>query len=828
MAGIAQDGRFALRLLGKNPFLTVVAAGSLALGIGSTTAVFSLVEALLLRPLPTLHAPESLVAVVGIQDKEPERFRQLAWADYLDYAGQKGGVSNLAAMADCNLSLTHGGPAERLSGLAVSSNYFAALGLEPALGRLLSAADEEAYVTVLGYDLWQRRFGGDPGVIGSVIHLNGKSLTVVGIAPEGFVGTSLSARREVWLPLGVYSKVAAGVLASFSGKLDRKQEWLDVIGRLPAGSSLEQAQGALEVVARRLAVSYPDAKGRSVRLVPLTELALGPGRRPLLRGFSARLMAITALVLAVAVLNVAGLLVTRALARQKEVAIRLSLGASRGRLIRQFLVEGLSLALLGLAGGIFLAKACLPLLERLDLPTNLVVRDYTLSYRTLGFALLVSLVSCLVLALVPALQAVRTTFMPVLRGETLRRRRPGFALRDLLAGIQVALTLLILIAAGLMLRTLANLGSIDPGLEPARILAVSVDLYPAGYKGPRVAGFYRDLLERLRGLPGVEEVSMASALPVMGGDLMVDLSVTLDDAQPGTGGTEPGSQPSVRHVLVGSRFFQTLKMRLRQGRSFGAGDDPSGAGVVMVNETAARLLWNGRDPLGRRLRLIETAEPFEVIGVVADATYGGLKEQPVPVLYLPHAQYEKSFLGSLLAPQMTLFIRTSGEPRKMLGAVRETVRAMDARLPVFQVSTLEELLASTVGVERQAAALYSGLGLMAMALAMFGLWGVLTQAVIERTREIGIRMACGASPREVRAWLLRRSLLISLSGVAAGLAVAVPARRILASQLYGVGAADPVTWLGATLALVGAALFVSAIPASRAVRIDPAAVLRND
>ena len=830
MAGLNQDARFALRLLGKSPLITAVAAGSLALGIGSTTAVFSLVDALLLRPLPALRATESLVAVEGIQTKEPEKPRQVAWADFLDYANQKDAVAGLAAMAGCDLSLTHRGPAERLSGLAVSSNYFATLGLKPALGRLLSAADETAPVAVLGHGLWQRRFGGDPGMIGSAIQLNGKTFTVVGIAPEGFVGTSLNTRREVWLPLGVYSQVAAGVLSSFTGEHDRKQEWLDLLGRLPAGMSVERAQSALAVVASRLEASYPEASGRGVRVLPLTEAALGPGKRPLIEGFSARLMAIAALALAVAVVNVAGLLLTRAIARQKELAIRLSLGASRWRLIRQLLFEGLALALLGLAGGTLLAKAFMPILERLNLPVDITVRDYTLSYRTLGFALLLSLASCLALALVPALQSVRTTLAPMLHGGIVRRRRSGsgFALRELLAGTQVALTLVVLIAAGLMLRTIGNLGAIDPGYDPARVLAVSVDLYPAGYEGPRVAGFYRDLLERLRSLPGVEDASMGSALPVMGNQLLVNLSVTPENQQQAPGSTDPGPRPSVRHALVGSRFFQTARMKIVRGRDFGSEHGPSGPGAVIVNETAARLLWGTQDPLGRRLRLVETEAPFEVIGVVADSTYGSLREDDVPVLYLAHAQYEKSFIGSILAPQMTLFVRTAGEPRQMLGAVRETVRSMDPRLPVFQVSTLEELLDSTVGMERQAAALYGGLALMAMALAMFGLWGVLTQVVIERTREIGIRMSCGATPAKVRSLILRRSLFIALAGVAAGLAVAVPARRIVAGQLYGVEPADPVVWLGTTLILVGLALIVSAIPAYRAARINPVTALRYE
>ncbi len=825
---MAHDVRFALRLLAKRPFLTIVAAGSLALGIGSTTAVFSLVDALLLRPLPAVPAPGSLVAVVGIQTRTSEKFRRLSWADYQDYAAQKAAIADLAAMAECELNLTGHGPAQRVSALAVSPGYFTALRLRPALGRLLSIADDNAFVAVISHDLWQRLFGADPGVLGSVIHLNGKSVTIIGVAPRRFVGTSLDARRELWLPLGVYSRVAAGVLASFSGSQDRKQEWLGALGRLPAGMSLRNAQSALDLVAARSAAAHAESRDRGVRVLPLTDLALGQGSRPVLKGFSTRLLAITGLVLAVAVVNIAGLLLARTQARQREVAVRLSLGASRSRLVRQFLAEGSTLALLGLAGGIGLAKAVLPILERLELPVALAVQDYTLSYRTLSFALAVSLASCLIFSLVPALQAMRTTYIPGHVDSVARGRRSSFSLRDLLAGIQVALTFLILIAAGLMLRSVANLGSIDPGFDPSRVLAASVDLAPAGYEGSRAAQLYRDLLDRLRGLPGVEAVSMASALPVMGGEFEVDLGVTPEDGLPAPVGAEAGAQPSVRHAMVEKWFFQTVRMKVLRGRTFGDEDDTSGTGAVVVNEAAAHLLWGDRNALGRRLRLAETEAPFQVIGVVADATFSGLKEHAVPVLYLNHAQYDQSFLGELLAPQMTLFVRTAGNPRGSLAAVRETVRAMDSRLPVFKVSTLEELLNATVGVERQAAALYSALAFTAMALSMFGLWGALTQTVLERRREIGIRMACGATSGAVRTLILRRSLLIALSGVAAGLAIAVPARRIVASQIYGIGPADPLTWLLTLIVLVVMTLVVSMIPAYWASRNDPVAILRHE
>lgn len=829
MTAIVQDVGFALRQLRKSPVLTAVAVSSMALGIGATTAVFGLVDALLLRPLPALQAPDELVAVRSVHAGQPERLFPLSWANYLDYTGHPEVVSGLAAAADCDLSLTHGGPAERLSGLAVSPNYFAVLGLAPVHGRLLSPGDERAPVAVLGHGLWHRRFGAEPGVIGSSIVLNGKIVTVVGIAPEGFWGTDLGTRREIWLPLGVYSELAKGVMVPFTGEHDRKQEWLTVFGRLAPGTSLQQAQSALQVVAGRLAASYPEANaGRGVHLLPLTELALGQGMRPRLVSFTARLMAVTTLVLAVAAINLAGLLLARAISRRREIAIRLSLGSSWERLVWQLFVEGLILGFFGAMAGVGLARAGLPLLERLKLPVDLGGLELKLSGPVLRFALLASLASCLGCALGPALQAWRHDLVQALRGDVPRGHWLRLGFRDLLVGVQVALTLLILIAAGLMVRTLVNLGSLDPGFDPARVLAVSIDLAPAGYQGPRVAAFYRDLLERLRRQPGVEAASMASAVPVMGGSVQVDLVVALDEPVPAAVGAGQASPPSVRHALVGNDYFQTVGMRLLRGRDFGPGDGASGIGAVVVNETAASALWPGRDPLGRRLRLVNSETPFEVVGVVADATYGDLKEEAVPVLYLAHSQYEKSFIGSLLASEMCLLVRATGKPEQVLGTVRGTVQAMDPLLPVYRTATLEELLIATVGVERQAAALYGGLALVAVSLAMLGLYGILARLVVERTREIGVRVACGATPGEVQGFVLRRSAIPVLGGVGGGLAAAMPASRIVENQLYGVTAGDPITWFVTALFLVGAALLVSSVPARRAARIDPARVLRRE
>lgn len=825
MSFLRDDVRFALRLLCKSRILAALTAGSLAIGIGATTAVFSLVDALLLHPLPTVGSPEELVAILGTHTREPERLRPLSWADTRDYAALEDVLTGLAAAAGFDLSLTHGGAAERVSGAAVSPNYFTVLGVRPAHGRLFSRNEETAPVTILGHGLWQRHFGGDLRILGSAVHLNGRRLTVIGIAPEGFWGTDRSTRREIWLPLGAYSQVVKGILVPFSGQHDRKQEWLSVLGRLAPGVSLERAQSALSARAGTLASTYPETNGgRGVRLLPLTETALGQGMRPVLRSFSIRLMAAMALVLAVAVINTAGLLLAHALARRREIAVRLSLGSSPGRIVRQLLTEGLVLGLLGGLIGCGLAWAALPLLERMHLPGALGTLDLELSGTVLAFALAVTLASCLVFALAPALQAVRTPAAPILRGEVPRGRRLRFGLREVVVGAQVALTFLILVASGLMLRTMARLDAIDPGFDPARVLAFSIDLAPSGYEGPRVAAFYSDLLDRLRRLPGVESASMASALPIMGGNIQVDLQVTLEDAP------APGASPlpSVRHALVGSSYFRTVGMKILRGRDFGAQDGPLTPGVVIVNETAARQLWPGRDPLGRRMRLVEGETPFEVIGIVADASYSSLKEGPVPVIYLSHSQYEKSMIGPLLAPEMTLLARTTWDPLQQLGAVREIVHSMDPLLPVFRVATLEDLLAATVGVEKQSAVLYGILAFVAAALAMLGLYSALVRTVVERTREIGIRVACGAAPRQVRNSVFRRSALLTLGGLAAGILIAIPGSQVVAGQLYGVDAKDPVAWCAAVIVLMMAMLLVSTAPAHRAAKVDPLTALRAE
>lgn len=855
MRHLRDDVRFGFRLLAASPWVSLCAVLSLAIGVGGTVAAVSLAEGLLLHPLPAVPAIGRLVAAAGVHVDRPERSWWLSYADYRDYAAGQRAVRGLAAAAECDVSFASRGPAERVSGLAVSGSYFDVLQLRPAAGRLLSRADQAAPVVVLGYGLWQRAFGRDSRTIGATVTVNGRSATVVGVAPRGFAGTDLVTRREVWLPLGVYRQFAAGVLAPFSGRDDRKQEWLQAVGRLAPDTSLAQARAAFAVTARRLASAFPATNARrSVRLIALRDAALGSSAqsRSQVVGFVGRSMAVAGIVLAVAAFDVAGLLLARGLARRREIAVRLSLGAGRGRILQQLLVEGLTLASLGAAGGAALGGAGVALLPHLRLPVTLAVQDFRLSGMALGWALLLGCATCTLFALIPALQAFRLEVVPALRGAAPRGGRRGRGLGEALVSLQVAAAFVVLLAAGLLLRTLVHLWAIPPGFDPSHVLAATVDLSAARYGEPRVAAFYGDLLERLRHVPGVLDASMVSALPIMGADLEVDLGVSRvagaakdgahadnaakdgahadnaakDGASAGTAADEP--EPAVRHVLVGSRFFPTVGIRVVRGRDFTTADGPAAPGVVMVNEAAARELWPGRDPLGRALRLAQTPAPFTVVGVVSNATYASLREERRPMLYLAHAQSARSFIGKLLAPQMTLLLRTRGEPRRLLPAVREQVRELDPRLPVFGAAALRDLLDAATGIERQASTLYGGLALVAVALAMLGLFGVLTRAVEARIREIGIRMACGATPAAVRRLVVGRSAILTLAGLTLGALAGLPATDLLQGQLFGVAAHDPAAWALAASVLLVLALSVSVLPAQRAAAVDPVQSMRHE
>ncbi len=835
MSDLVQDLRFALRSLAKNPVVTLAVVAALALGIGAFTVVFSVVDTLLLRGVPGVVDQDRLAAVFSTRPPRgggaPEP-HDVAHADYLDFAAADA-FSGLAAFSAFELSLTHDGPSERLSAQAVSGNYFSVLGVRPARGRLFAASDQGAAglaghpVAVISYGLWQRRFGGDSSLVGRTVRLNGKPVTVIGIASRGFSGTSKNVACDVWLTFDTFRSISVGIYAQFHGGEDREQTWLDLVGRLAPGVSLAEAQGQLEAIAARLAEAYPEThEARGVMVLPLSEVALGTGNREKIARYSSLLLGLVAVVLLVACLDVAGLLLARALIRRREIAIRLSLGAGRGRLIRQLLTESSALALLGGACGLAAAALALPLVERLRLPVE-VELDLALDARVAAFAFAVSVLCGLLVGLVPALRSARAELVPALSGRTPSRapRWRRFGLAEGLVAVQVALALVVLIGSGLMVRTLRALDGVDLGYRPENTLAASLDLAAAGYQGPRVTSFYGALTERLRRLPGARSVSMASALPMVGADMMVDLTVKVEGAPPRADGDPPRS---AFHAMIGRDYFRTVDMRLEAGRDFSSRDTASSPAVAIVNRTLAKRFWPDGDPLGQRLFVVQTEEPFEVVGVVSDAKYAGVREEGAGVLYLYHGQQEKSFLGGLLAPGMTLLVRTDGDARALLPEVRGAVQSMDPHLPVFSVTTLAEILSGAVAVERQMATLMSAFAVLAVLLVAVGLYGVVSQAVARRAKEAAVRVACGARPAQVLGLMLGRGAVLGVAGVIAGLAAAVLASRALAGYLYGVTATDPAVYAGVALGLVALTVAVSAVPARRAARVDPVAVLRQD
>ncbi len=820
------DLRFAFRLLARAPIAAIVSVATLGLGVAAPTAVFTLVDTLFLRPLPVVRSAEELVAVRSVHVSEPGRLRPLAWADFVDLADSRGAFAGLVASAECDLALGSGGSAERISGLAVSTNYFSLLGVVPEVGRFFSKGDDSLPVAVLGNDLWVRRFASDPHVVGSPITLNGRILTIVGIAPSGFRGTDRLAHREIWLPLGAYSDVATGVVVPFTGRRDREQEWLLAVGRLRPGAEVGQAQAELDVLSAKLSSAFPATHSeRGYRAVPLADLAFGPDGRAAIRALILRLAAITLLVLVVAIVNLAGFFLARAANRRREIAIRLGLGATRGRLLRQLAIEGLGLGALGAATGVLIVGAALPLVARLHLPAEVALQGIAVSGRALGFSVLTAGLGSLAFSLVPLL-AWRTQLAPSLRGAAQRTGRRRLGWHELLVVLQLAFALPLLAAAGFLIRTVANLRAVDPGFRPEAVLVFSIDLAPARYSAAQGAAFYAALESKLRHLPGVEGATMISALPIMGSDLSVDLSVEpADSPAPDGSGAQ---RPAIRHVLVGNDYFQATGISFRRGRDFDSGDLGISPPVAIINESAARRLWPGRDPLGRRLRLVQTDTPFEVIGVVSDTTFAALREAPTPVLYLAHAQAEKSFIGALLAPGMTILVRGSGGVLPAFDSMRASVGALDPRLPVFRVTTLASLLAVSMRAETQAAVLYGLLAAMAIALALLGLFGALERWITEREREIGIRIACGATPRAVGGLVLGQCALLIGVGSVFGLAPAPWLGRSIGPHLFGVPANDPGVWVSSVAFLGGCAFLISFAHARRAVRIDPVRVLRRE
>lgn len=824
MQTLWQDLRFSLRVFRKAPGFTLIAVLSIALGIAANTSVFTLVNAMLFKPMP-VPEPERLVALYTT-DPNSRYPSQFSFADYKDYRDNNDVFSDLFVHTGLSVSLREGGSKpELIWGELVTGNYFTGLGVTPRIGRVLTPSDDRQpgahSVAVLNHTFWQKRFGGDANVIGKMVKLNGYDFTIIGVARPGFSGTRLLGYiPDVWLPLTMHTQVGQGGAGWLE---ERGNDSFNVNGRLKPGVSIAQATAAMNIRAQQLAQAYPQTNAnKGVGMVPggsKTQPAITLlGFIPLVAGL---MMGVVGLVLLITCANVANLLLARASTRRRELAIRLAIGARRSTLIRQLLTESLLLALLGGALGSLLAWWAIESLgflnPALDFATTDLSYDLGLDHRILGFTLSVTLLTGVIFGLLPALQASKPDLVPTLKGEatlaTMGRHR--FNLRNLLVVAQVALALMLLICAGLFVKSLRHVQNLNPGFETERIVLASVNVGLFDYTEERGRSFYKQIVERIKTLPGVEAASLAGPLP-------------LDTYSSGTNVIIEGRVPryenerlGVNYSTVGHDYFQTMNTPLVQGRSFTERDDQNAPRVVIINETMASRYWPQQNPLGKRLQLGGADSPYyEVVGVARDGKYILLGEPPTEYMFLPLLQRYDG--------QMTLLARTSYRPETIAAAIRQEVATLDSELPVYGVKTMPQFLDRLLSGPKSIAGLVSIFGLIALLIAAIGLYGVMSYAVAERTREIGIRLALGARAGDVLRLTIKQGMTLVLLGTGAGLLAALALTRLMASLLYGVSATDPLTFIGVAVLLALIALLACFIPARRATKVDPMIALRYE
>jgi predicted permease len=827
MQTLIQDLRYGARMLWKQPGFTLIVALTLSLGIGANGVIFSLVNALLLRPLP-VEKPEQLAAVYT-SDFSSGDFGATSYLDYVDFRDRNRVFAELAAYQPPQpLSLNIDGTNERMFGEIVSGNYFSTLGLKPSLGRgFLPEEDRtpgERSVAVISHKLWQTRFGGDPATVGRSVNINGHPFTIVGVAPEKFAGVLRGFAADWWIPAMMMKEASPG-----SDNLShRSNRSFLVMGRMKPGVTLQQSQSDFNSIAAQLYKEWPAhwenirRQSRSVSVTPESEARLMPGMRMPLVIFMALLMTVAGLVLLIACANIANLLLARATARRKEIAIRLAIGAGRRRLIRQLLTESVMLALLGGGSGLLLAGWGADLLMAFKPPLPIPVElDLHGDWRVFGFMFGLSLLTGIVFGLAPALAASRPDVIASLKDETgaaITGGRPG-RLRGSLVVTQVAVSLLLLICAGLFLRSLRNASAIDPGFDADNLLALSMDLKLQGYDETKGRNFTDQLLERVRSLPGVISASVTDQLPL--GFDGARRGVTIEGYM-----AQPGESTEINSSFVAPGYFETLRIPLSQGRTLQPQDGANAPGVALVNEAFARRYWPGQSPVGKRIQMgavrsgVNDAPYITVIGVAPDGKYATLGEDATPFIYFNLAQN--------FGLSQTLVVRTQGNPLDSLAAVRGEVAALDKNLPLYDVKTMRQHLGLALLPARLAGGVLGIFGLVALALAAAGIYGVMAYSVAQRTREIGIRMALGADRRDVVRLVARQGMTLVVTGMAIGLAAALALTQLLKSLLFGVSATDPLTFTAIALLLTFVALLACWIPARRATKVDPMVALRCD
>lgn len=799
------DLRYAIRMFVKTPSFSVVAVAALALGIGVNSAIFSVVNTVLLRPLP-YKDPERLMMVWEDSSRHGYPRDTPAPANYADWRDQNQTFEGMAAIADVTLNLTGAGDPERLEGRRVSANMFPLLGVEPQLGRTFTADEDKPgtqKVVVLSDALWRRRFSANQNIVGQSITLNGESYLVTGVMPAHFQFPSRD--DQFWVPLAFTNEQAT----------QRTNHFLQVVGRLRSGVGPTQAQADMTAVATRLQQQYPESNtDLGAVVVPLHENIMGDIKRPLMILFGA-----VGLVLLIACANVANLLLARATLRQKEIAVRVALGASRWRIVRQLLTESVLLSALAGVIGLILSVVGL-LLFRAFIPENISqAKEVSLDPRVLGFTVGVSVLTGLIFGLAPALQASRLGQSETLKetGRDSVTAAGGNRIRGLLVVAEVALSIVLLVGAGLLINSFLRLRNVDPGFRADNLLTMKVVLPEPRYREfDKRTAFYTDLVQRVQSLPGVASAAVTTNLPLYRQGNSIGIFI---DGRPDP---QPGQELIVVTRIVSPSYFETMGIQLVKGRFLSDQDVTSGQRVVVISEAMANKFWPGEDPIGKRLAGGRVRSPQEwrhVVGVVKDVRQFELTAEPRPQMYLTYRQ------AGFFAPR-DLVVKTTVDPSSLASAVRKTVWEIDKDQPVASIRTMDEILSESIARQRFSMLLLAIFAGIALALAAVGIYSVMSYSVTRRTQEIGIRMALGAPRGAVLRLAIGRELKFVLVGLVIGIGVSLALTRLMTSLLFGVTPSDPVTFVSISLVLVGASLLASYLPARRATRVDPITALR--